>query len=70
MFFGIFTFALVLFVWLTGITAAIIGRFKLDFKLWGNHNEIHNRLFAIHKYFARINVLAGYIAATTGLIAY
>jgi len=42
----------------------------LDFKLWGNHNEIHNRLFTIHKYFARINVLAGYVAATTGLIAY
>ncbi len=62
--------SLVIAVWLSAVLGGAISRFGLCYKRWAHHKEGYVVLFKIHTWLARIIVVFGYIACTTGLVAY
>lgn len=67
---GIVLLAFCVIIYISGVTAALIGKFRLDENKWGFHKEIHNRIFRFHTLLARFNILLGYCVSTLGLIIY
>ena len=62
--------ALSIIVWLSGALGAIMGYFKIGHRKWNIHKEPHLRIFKIHSFISRVNVMWGYITTTGGLIVY
>jgi len=69
-FFSLAVLALVIPSYLSGVASGIIGNFSIGYKPWNHHNELFVKFFKAHAMIARVNVIGGYIACTTGLIVY
>jgi len=68
--FGLILLAFVIVVYATGFIGALLGRFKIFYKPWQHHKEVHNKILKFHSIAGKLNVLWAYATTTLGLIAY
>lgn len=69
-FFGFAVLIICMVVWLTGALGAIMGRFHIGYREWKNHKEPHVKILKLHSFIARISIMWGWVACTTGIATY
>lgn len=68
--FGIALLAVALAVWFSGVVGALLGKFKVFYKPWQHHKEVHTKILKFHSLAGKVNLALAYVTTSSGLILY
>ena len=67
---GMILLGVALVVYFSGIIGALLGKFKVFYKPWQHHKEIHTKILKFHTIAGKVNLGLAYVTTTSGLISY